>query len=77
MGDELANQIIQLAEEMRAHGHTGVLVAVVGDGIDLQRLVEVITPKGDVLVRQHPDLAAPNTIAVMTQKSYQELLNGQ
>lgn len=74
MGDPVTDFIIQAAEEMRAHGHVGQLIAVVGDSIELNGLRGVSTSSGEVLVHQHIDLAAPYTIQVVTEATYQRML---
>ena len=70
MGDEIITLIIQAAEEMRAHGHTGQLVAVLGLGVNDGGLGEVSTTYGKIKVFAQSGLVAPNSIEVMTEDNY-------
>jgi len=74
VGDKLIDLIIQSAEMMRENGHKGQLVAIVGDGIEINGLTAVNTTFGEVLVYQHSHLAAPLTIQTVTEEAYQRML---
>lgn len=70
MGNELIDMIIRSAEEMRSHGHTGQLVAVLGLNVDEGGLGGVTTPYGEIKVFARSGLVAPDSMEVMTEDTY-------
>jgi hypothetical protein len=74
VGDKTIDVIIQSAEMMRENGHHDQLVALIGEGIEINGLAGVNTPFGEIIVHQHLDLVAPDTIVVVTEAAYQRML---